>query len=582
MSRSIQWRIAVPFILIVLIGMAVLGVYLASFAGNLRLDDIGRKLEDEARLTAEAALPIFAGQPGDLDTLAKRLGAQIDARVTIIAPDGTVLGDSAEDPAGMENHSNRPEVIAALAGDIGRSTRFSATLGQDMMYVAVRIESGGWVYGVSRVALPLSSVDALVNHLTLVIGLAVMAMATLTVAAAAVIARTTTRSLRELTEASARIACGDLGHRVPVRTYDETGRLAEAFNEMSSRLSLLLGEVSTERSRLATILANIADAIIMTDAEGRITLANPASERLFSFHAAEVSGKSLIEVVHDHEADDVLKRSLATHQTQTTQFESALSRRFVRAIAVPVTGDGHTGTLLLFQDLTELRNLQTMRRELVGNISHELRTPIAGIKAMVETLKEGAINDKRAAADFLSRIDDEIDRLTQMVAELTELSRIESGRAELKIEPVALAPLVGEVINLMEPLARKRDITIDAALPPALPQVNADKERIRQTLINLVHNAIKFNRDGGRVTVAARADTKNISVSVSDTGIGISREDLPHVFERFFKADKARTRGGSGLGLAIVKHTVQAHGGGITAQSEEGKGSTFTFTLPLK
>jgi two-component system phosphate regulon sensor histidine kinase PhoR len=223
-----------------------------------------------------------------------------------------------------------------------------------------------------------------------------------------------------------------------------------------------------------------------------------------------------------------------------------------------------------------------MRREIVGNISHEMRTPIAGIKAMVETLKDSAIDDKQAATDFLSRIDSEVDRLAQMVAELTELSRIETGRTELKMAPLNLNALVGEAIAQLDLLAERQQVTITTDLATSLPAIRADNDRIRQTLINLVHNAIKFNRPGGKVTISTKADRESVTVSISDTGIGISKEDLPHVFERFYRADKARPRGGSGLGLAIAKHTVQAHGGSIWAQSEEGKGSTFSFSLPIK
>jgi two-component system phosphate regulon sensor histidine kinase PhoR len=223
-----------------------------------------------------------------------------------------------------------------------------------------------------------------------------------------------------------------------------------------------------------------------------------------------------------------------------------------------------------------------MRRELVGNISHELRTPIAGIKAMAETLQNGAIDDKEAARNFLGRIVGEADRLTQIVTEITQLSRIETGRAELKMEPVNLNVLIEGVLVEMNPLAERQQVTLSNKLSADLPLIQADKDRIRQTIINLVHNSIKFNKPAGKVTVSTGYDSNSVTVSVADTGIGISKDDLPHVFERFYKADKARTGGGSGLGLAIAKHTVQAHGGDIHAQSEEGKGSTFTFNLPRK
>ena len=582
MFRSIQWRIAVPFILLIVISMSVLGIYLINFAKDSQLDNLRSLLEKEARITSEASLPAFLGQSSDLDALAKKLGEEIDARITIIALDGKVLGDSHEDPSMMDNHATRPEVKDALASGLGESTRYSTTLGEEMMYVAVPVVNQSKVVGVARVALPLVAVQNSVDRVTLVISLAMVIATVLAIMAAGLIARATTRPIKEITKASKRIASGELEQKIPVRTKDETGQLAQAFNEMSSNLSKLVGEISAERTKLQTVLTNIADGIMMVDVEGKIVLANPATERLFNFREKDVITKPLIEVVRDHEADEILKLCLRTSQTQTVQFESVVSKRFLRAIAIPIVEGNLTGALLLFQDLTELRSLQTMRRELVGNISHELRTPIAGIKAMVETLKDSAIDDKEAAMDFLARIDSEVDRLAQMVSELTELSRIETGRAELRITPVDINVLIEEVAAQLSPLAERQQVTMATNLSTDLPIIRADKDRIRQTIINLVHNAIKFNHPGGRATVSSKPDRESITVSASDTGIGISKEDLPHVFERFYKADKARPRGGSGLGLAIAKHTVQAHGGSIWVQSEEGKGSTFSFSLPIK
>jgi two-component system phosphate regulon sensor histidine kinase PhoR len=286
-------------------------------------------------------------------------------------------------------------------------------------------------------------------------------------------------------------------------------------------------------------------------------------------------------VVRDYEVDAVLKNLIQTNKEQSTQFESSITKRFIRLIAAPVTNSKTNEMLLLFQDLTEARNLQTMRKELIGNISHDLRTPITGIKAMAETLRNGALYDKEAAKDFLARIETEADRMTQMVSELTELSRIETGKAELRIEPVNLNLLIKEVIDQLTPLAERQQVTISTNLAVSLPEVQVDPDRIRHTIINLVHNAIKFNKAGGGVVLSTMADNNAATVQISDTGIGISKEDLPHIFERFYKADRSRSKGGSGLGLAIARHTIQAHEGKIWATSEPGKGSIFSFSLPI-
>jgi two-component system phosphate regulon sensor histidine kinase PhoR len=578
MFRSIQWRLTVLFILLIVVSMGVLGVYLVSSTRSSQLDDLRSQLEDEARITAEASLPGFLspGEPSDLDALAKRLGAEIEARVTIIASDGTVLGDSEEDPSLMENHADRPEVMDALATGVGESTHYSVTLGQKMMYLAVPVAYQGEILGVARVSLSLTAVEDAVRQLTVSIIIAMAVAAVLVILAAWLIARITTRPIRELTAASKRISSGELGRKITIAARDEVGELAHAFNEMSLRLKESVEAISEDRARLATILDNMADGVIMTDTEGNISLANVAAEKLFNIKKAE--NKPLIEAVRDHEVDELLKLCLKTARTQAVNYESGTSKRYLRAIAIPIA---HSGVLLLFQDLTSLRNLQTTRRELIGNISHEFRTPLAGIKAMVETLRDGAVDDKEAALDFLTRIDSDVDRLTQLVAELTELSRIEAGKAELKLEPVDLNQLAEEVIAQLKPQAERQKLTVKKKLAADLPSVPADRARVRQVLVNLLHNAIKFTPAKGKITITTRALEGSVGVAIADTGIGIPEEDLPHVFERFYKGDKARAEEGTGMGLAIAKHIVEAHGGNIRVESEEGKGSTFGFSLPL-
>jgi two-component system phosphate regulon sensor histidine kinase PhoR len=240
------------------------------------------------------------------------------------------------------------------------------------------------------------------------------------------------------------------------------------------------------------------------------------------------------------------------------------------------------GAILLFQDLTEIRTLQTMRKEFIGNISHELRTPLASIKAIAETLQDGAIGDKKLAAGFLTKVDNEVERMSQIVTELTELSRIETGEAKLKLETVNLNLLIEDVVAHLFPQAERKNLALVAELSPVLAAVQADKDRIRQVIVNIVHNAIKFTQPGGKVVISTRLDADSAITEISDTGIGITKEDLPHIFERFFKVDRSRSSSGTGLGLAIAKHTVQAHGGEIRVQSEVGHGSTFSFNIPLK
>ena len=384
--------------------------------------------------------------------------------------------------------------------------------------------------------------------------------------------------LQRIRQAIDRFKDGNPDQLISIQSSDEIGQLGRSFNEMSQNLKTTIATIIDERTNLATVLFSLTDSIIMIDANEQILLANPAAENLFNFKEINIVGHTLIEAIHDYEIDEVVKKCIVTAHEQNAQLETA--GRYIRVVVVPISPGHSAATLILIQDLTELRNLQTMRRELIGNISHDLRTPIAGIKAMVETLQDGALKNKKIATDFLTKINSEVDRLTQMVSELTELSRIESGKAELKMEPLNINLLIEEIVVQMNPLAESKPVVLTTNLETSLPIIKADKERIRQTLINLIHNAIKYNNPGGKVIVFTTHNEKSITVNVSDTGMGISKEDLPHIFERFYKADKARTKGGSGLGLAIAKHTIQAHGGEISAKSEEGKGAVLSFTLP--
>ncbi|MDP2728862.1 MAG: ATP-binding protein [Dehalococcoidales bacterium] len=584
MFRGIQWRITIYFVLLVLVIMGILGAYIGTSVKNSQLDSLRTRLENESRITAETSLPFFIDQDkkDGLDVLAKKLGGEIQARVTIIALDGTVLGDSEEDPAVMENHANRPEIREALATGTGQSTRYSTTVEREMMYVAVPISFQEEILGTARVSLPLTTVESLVNRVRYSIIVATIIATVLSILAAWLIARRTTKPIRDVTAASLRITRGEqLGETISTRARDEAGDLARAFNQMSRKLKEMVETISEDRVRLTGILENMADGVIMTDTEGNVILTNKAARNIFHIRSEKPTGP-VIETVRDHEVNQVIKLCLETRQEQIAQFESGISNRFLRAIALPVSGAQISGALLLLQDLTELHGFQTMRRELIGNISHEFRTPLAGIKAMVETIRDGAIDDKEKAQDFLLRIDNEVDRLAQLVSELTELSRIETGQAKLKYEQVNLNELINEVATQLTPQAERKQLTISTEFASDIPIVLADRERVRQVIVNLLHNAIKFSDSAGRITITTRVTDNAVETDISDTGAGIPEEDQPHIFERFYKADKARAGGGTGMGLAIAKHIIEAHNGKIWVKSEEGKGSTFSFSLPAQ
>jgi two-component system phosphate regulon sensor histidine kinase PhoR len=583
MFRSIQWRIIFWLVLLIAVSMTAFGIFLTNSVRDTQLDNLGQQLKDEAQIVSEICLPYLsdATDKDSIDNIVKTLGKQIDQRITVVAIDGTVLGDSDEDPSIMENHSMRPEIKEALESGYGESIRYSTTLGEKMMYVAIMITDGQYNYGIARIALPITQVNELISSIRNSIILATIITALLIIIAMLIITRLTTRPVVELTRAARRIASGDFDYKITVGGNDESGQLARAFNEMLLKIKDMIEKISADRTELSTILENMTDGIIMTDGEGNVTLINSACKKMLNVEGKKIISKPLIEAFRDHQLDDVLKRCLNTGKQQATQFEPGTLKKYIQAVAIPINSSELNGVLILLQDLTELRSLQTMRRELIGNISHEFRTPLAGIKAMAETLQDGAINEPDTAKDFLNRIEAEIDRLTQMVSELTELSRIESGKVELKYEIVDINNLITEVLDQLNPQAERQNLVLKTRFNPGQLLVKADKERIRQVIINLVHNAIKFSLHGGAITAKTGKQVNMAVVEIADEGIGIAKDDLPHIFERFYKADKSRSRQGTGMGLAIAKHIVLAHGGSISAASEEGRGTTIRFTLPL-
>jgi two-component system, OmpR family, phosphate regulon sensor histidine kinase PhoR len=578
--RSIRWRIGIVFAVLIIACISGLGAYLSHLTRGDHLDTLRTQLTDQARLIGDISAPYFAGNQTDSpDALAKRLGEQIGARITIINKDGVVLGDSEEDPATMDNHANRPEVIEALSKGTGSSIRYSATLGYNMMYVAVPITSNGGVVGVARVALPLTQIDKSLQHLNNVIISGAVIAAVIAILLAFQILRITTEPIKKLTFLSRKVAEGELGQEIQITSRDEVGELARAFNQMAARLKEMVALITNERDRMATILSNIDDAILMVDGDSKITTMNRAAENIFQISEKKALGHTFIEIVRDHELNELLQHCLSTRKQQTGAVEIKLKKQFLSTIATPLQGDG--GCLVHIQDLTELRRLEMIRQDFISNISHELRTPIASVKALAETLNEGAIEDPSVAKDFLSRINVEVDKLAQMVQELGELSHIESGEAPLQKKPVNIAGAIGHAVDRLRAQADRAELNLDFVIPSTLPEVMADEARVEQVLVNIIHNAIKFTPSGGRISISAKARDNDILVSVSDTGVGIPADDLPRIFERFYKADKSRSGGGTGLGLAIAKHIVEAHGGRIWAESVEGRGSTFNFTLPL-
>ena len=357
----------------------------------------------------------------------------------------------------------------------------------------------------------------------------------------------------------------------------ELQNLSSAVTLLLSTLHVELSTLDSERARLATVLDQITDGVLIADAEGIIQFANPAAGRLFQ--ASNPVERSIAEVVRHHLLVEAWRRCQQTRQLQSESVEVPTRHQYLQLVVIP---DRHSsGSLLLVQDLTHIRRLETVRRDFISNLSHELRTPLASLKALTETLQDGALDDPPAARRFIEQIQIEVDALSQMVTELLELSRIESGRLTLDRRPVAPQDLLHSASKRMKLQAERAGLNLRVECPSDLPKVEIDLQRLEQVLVNLIHNAVKFTRPGGEILLVAEAGNREVRFAVQDTGVGIPAEDISRIFERFYRVDKSRTGSGTGLGLSIAKHIVEAHRGRIWVESIEGQGSTFRFIIPL-
>ncbi len=562
--------------------MGVVSLYLIGFVRDSYISNLEERLEQEAGLAGEIASYYLQGDldPGDLAAASERLGDIADARITVMSSDGTVLADTWEDPLLMENHATRPEVQAALNTGLGKNTRVSSTVGVEMLYTATPISVDGAILGVARVAMPTSVIQSNVNRIIATISFSAVIVTAMSLALGYYLARRTSRSVRAVAEAAGRLASGDMEHRVEALSQDETRELAEAFNSMATTIRTNIQELSGERDKLSAVLDTMGDGVVVIGSEDQVELLNTAGQGLLGVGGPTSEGGRFMEVVRDYELQRLVSLCQETGERQYGEVELLQRGRFLSCIATPLSGDGSPGVLLTLHDLTRIRQVETTRREFVSNVSHELRTPLAAVRVMAETLERGALDEQEVARDFVRRIQGEIDRMNSMVEDLLELARLEGGQAMLNLAPVDLVSLMEDVRNQFRSQAEAKSVKVGIAAADGLPNVLGDEEKLRQVFSNLLNNALKFTPVEGEITLSARTEPRAIAVSVSDNGVGIPEEHLPHIFERFYKVDRSRRDGGTGLGLAIVKHIVQAHGGEVWVESREGGGSSFSFRLP--
>jgi two-component system phosphate regulon sensor histidine kinase PhoR len=527
---------------------------------------------DLERETLLARAALAAVPPDQLNAISHRLHEETGLRVTIITSDGRVIAESDKKPeelANIENHLNRPEVQDALRTGVGHARRHSDTIGVDLAYCAVTAPQG-----FVRLALPLHEIAATTSHVRRTVAIASLVVGLLAIPVSYWLTRRVARPISAMRKVATEVARGDFSHRAPVHLSGELGELAGALNEMSSQLESRLRELSEEKGGLAAILAGMTEGVLVTDAAGKIRLINGAVREQLQL-TDDAIGKTPLEALRNIELEQLIAAPSARELTFLTPAERIFA---VNAAALR----NKTGTVVVFHDITRLKQLENVRKEFVANVSHELRTPLSIIKGYIETLLDERPPDPATARQFLETIERHSQRLELLVEDLLNISALESQRAQLDFAPVALRDVASAIVEELTPQAREKKMTVVMEIPDALPPARADRERLRQVFVNLLDNALKYTPAGGRVTITAQPSGAEIQCCISDNGPGIAAEHLPRIFERFYRVDKARSRevGGTGLGLSIVKHIVQAHGGRVWAESETGRGSHFHFTLP--
>jgi two-component system, OmpR family, phosphate regulon sensor histidine kinase PhoR len=576
MQPRIRWRKALPFLVLLVLGLVVFtigGVNILRRQDQMRWE---AHLVDLARLIASAAQAEIddLGESADLNRLAAHYAETLEIPILFFSPEGLLLGSSDSDSPLSPILINDLVEQVSIDGRAARVSNGGITVGAAIR--GVNEEPLGFVVlqapPVSfRINLaPLWNLGAIVILVALAIGL-VLAM---------IIQEHAVKPVESLIIAVEQMRSGNFHNLEFPDGSSELNDLSQSLKHMAQHLGDQIDALTTERTKLSAVLNQMTDGVLIADPEGRVQLLNPAAERIFQIGGKRGLQRSVVEVLRYHQLVD-LWRMAREGQRQTTMLEIGPQHLFLQVTGMPLKTSLKGSTLILFQDLTQLRRLETVRRDFISNVSHELRTPLASLKALAETLQEGALDDPPAARRFITRMETEIDNLTQLVNELLELSRIESGKVPLSFHRIQPCDLLSPAYERMALQVERAGLALVMDCLPDLPAVFADPDRITQVMINLIHNATKFTPPGGQITLSAYRDGDYMVFFVKDTGVGIPKKDLSRIFERFYKADRARTGGGTGLGLSIARHMVESHGGFIWAESEEELGSTFYFSLPI-
>jgi two-component system, OmpR family, phosphate regulon sensor histidine kinase PhoR len=581
---KLVWRLFPAFILIAVICLVAGTWYTASSWRTFYLEETAGDLENRARLV-EIYLQDVRPAPDaiQVNEISQKLGKLTSTRLTVILSSGKVVGDSQEDPNRMDNHADRPEVREAMAGKAGVSTRFSYTLGHNMMYVAVPWRQGDQPVGVVRASLPMKAIAGAIKALYLKVALGGLFVAFLVAILGFFIARRISDPLNDLQRGALRFARGDLDRKLPIPNTAELASLAEALNYMAEQLQNKIQSLTRQGQEQKAILSSMTEGVLALDAGGRLLTINSAGAEMLHLDPVEAQNLPFSEVTQDSGLKWFINRTLSNPEPIEGEVEiKDNGRRIFKAHGTSLRDSQgiSLGTLVVLHDITQLRQLENTRRDFVANVSHELKTPITSIKGFVETLLAGALKEPDNAENFLKIIAKQTDRLNEIIDDLLTLSRIEQDaeRRQIFLNGQKIKGVLQSAIQVCEAKAAAKKIALELTCPDDL-RAQVNPPLLEQALVNLVDNAVKFSEPGGVVQVEAQREGPQVIIRVRDQGPGIPLEHLPRIFERFYRVDAGRSRkiGGSGLGLAIVKHIALAHGGKVTVTSSPGKETTFSL-----
>ncbi len=521
-----------------------------------------------------------------LDALVKTLSPKINCRLTVIDTQGKVLVDSEKQlnaVSAIENHLNRPEIKKALGGNIGEEIHYSATLKTDMLYIALPIREKKELTGVLRLALPLASVQKTLSVIRKAILLSFFFALGLAFVLGSLLTIGILKPIDKIIHISRKFSRGDFTHKILLDSKDEIGELAFTLNKMAQGLEDKIKEVEIKNQHLMAILECMVEGIIVVDKATRIISVNPTIEKIFNITKEDSEGKIFLEIIRNNDTSEIINDVLKNKKFVSKELVLTWPvQKIFQIDASPIFEQKEIGgCLLVIHDITQIRKLETMRRDFVANVSHELKTPLTSIKGFVETLLEGALTDKENSRHFLQIIQDHANRLDALVNDLLDLSGLESKEIALEKEKINIKNLTDDTLASFRSQLKKKTVSAKNDLPSDLI-VQVDKDNIGQVLTNLIDNGIKFNLENGSLKIYSQELDDKIKIIVEDSGIGIPTKDIPRIFERFYRVDKARSRelGGTGLGLSIVKHIIEGHGGSVGVESTEGLGSKFYFCLP--